>query len=124
MSFNLDASLLTSPTQNIVKTKYFPVEISCSSMLPSTTYSVYYDGILVNSFCKPFGKNLGDPIISDATGKLKLQFHMAIQYNQKYLIAPGTSTKSSNILQQNKILQFVSVNGASFLVHIPLVIKA
>lgn len=125
MTYNISPSQLTTQVRVLAKTKYFPLEIQGVGLKPITIYDAYFDGIKVNAFCKPYGKNLGDPMISDDAGKLKIQFHMAIQYNQKYLTAPANASDSSNIFNHHKTFQLTDPSsGKSSLYYIPILLKA
>jgi hypothetical protein len=73
-------------------------------MIPNTQYDMYVDGVLMNAFCKPYGKNLGNPMISGPDVKLLVQYHMGIPYNHKYLVPP---TNISGLMTNSKMIQFV-----------------
>lgn len=127
MSYNVSSDQITTPTTRVQRTRYVPLEMVCTNMVPNTTYNVYFQSILVNAFCKPFGGNLGAPLVSDSNGRLVFQFHMAMQYRQNYLVAPGNPhvvTNKSNITTQPKTLHLIDAFGNSSKTFIPMVIKA
>lgn len=121
MVLALSSTQLTSPATAIGKIKYFPVELSCSNMLPSSPHDVYFEGVQVNAFCKPFGGNLGDPIISNEMGQLHILFLMSVQYNQQYLVS---HTTQDNLVSMKKTLEFRDSTGQSSVSYIPMMIKA
>jgi hypothetical protein len=117
----LSTTNLTNLTSNISKTKYFSIEIMCVDMQPNTQYDIYADGIKVNAFCKPFGGNLGDALIGGPDGKLLIQYHMQIQYNNRYL---SINPDSDGYMQRNCQIQLVDPNGRSSYTYIPIRMKA
>lgn len=121
----ISSAQLTTPATKLGRTKYHPVELYCTNMIPGTQYNAYYDGVLVNAFCKPFGGNLGDNLLSSAQGKLTILFLMSISYNPKYLVVPtNTNNSNSNIYVQNKQFQLIDAFGRSSITYIPTVLKA
>ncbi len=121
MVLSITASTLTTPAQRIEKVSYFSIELQCTGMIPNTKYDFYDDGILKNDFCKPFGGNLGEPLISEQTGKLMIQYHMAIPYNQKYLT---NKVDESGYMSKTQKLELIDPNGNSSVTYMPVRIKA
>lgn len=122
MVFNIDSAQLTTQITRVDKTKYFPVEIACANMKPNVTYHAYYDGILVDAFCKSYGKNLGDPLTSDANGKLMIQFHLAVQYKQQYL---AVQSPDNNNIQIAKAFELRTAdNAVSSITYLQMFLKA
>lgn len=121
MTFSFSNESLTTQVTKVDKTKYFPVELYCTNMVPGTKYNVFYDGINVNGFCKPFGGNLGDSLISDQTGRLIVLFLVSMQYKTQYLVA---QTPNANILSITKKIELVNAQGTSSITYLPLVLKA
>ena len=112
---------LTTQTNKIAKTRYFSVELQCVGMIPLTTYDVNVDSVLMNAFMKPYGKNLGDPCTSDAGGRLLVQYHMSIPYNQSFLV---TSQDSNGYMAKTKQIVFVDPNGVQSVTYLPIRTKA
>jgi hypothetical protein len=102
-------SQLTTQATSIQKVKYFPIELYCANMLPNTTYDAYLGTQLINSYCKPYGKTLGAPLTSDATGKLRMQYMHSVPYNQSYLVNP--SVQVSNLISSNPTISLVDPFG-------------
>ena len=113
---------LNSITSKIQKVRYFSIELVVASMQPLTTYNMFVDGVLMNAFCKPYGKVLGAPMISDANGKLVVQYHMNIPYNQTYLTAKNDG--GTGYISKTKQIQFVDPNGSTATTYIPVRIKS
>jgi hypothetical protein len=100
---------LTTQATSIARVKYFPIELYCTNMLPSTTYDVYLGTQLINAFCKPYGGKLGAALTSDASGKIRIQYMHAVPFNQTFLVNP--STKTSNLINMNPTVTFVDPFG-------------
>jgi hypothetical protein len=120
MILSITNSTLTTPAQKVQKVRYFAIELLCASMIPNTQYSFYVDGVLMNDFCRPFGKNLGDPMISGSDGKLLVQYHMSIPYNQQYLT---TKVDESGYMSKTKLFEFRDPNGNSSQTYFPVRLK-
>jgi hypothetical protein len=106
----VSGGLLTTPASKVVKTKCYPMEIFGTGLSPNTKYDLHYDGINMNAFCKPYGKNLGDQIMSDEQGQCKVLFLMNIEYNLSYI----TNTKTDNtIINRKKIIELINPNGGT-----------
>lgn len=114
-------SALTVQANQIVRTKYFPIEFYLANMLPNTAYDAYIDGQLVNAFCKPFGGLLGDPLKSDSTGKLRVQLHYSVQFSQQFLTTPNLNNK---LIESSKTITFVDPFNRKSTANIPFLIKA
>jgi hypothetical protein len=121
MVLAISADQLTSASRGLSKTKYFPIELFCSNMLPNTNYDVFYDGIQVNEFCKPFGGNLGDALTSSSDGKLTTIFFLSVQYNQQYLSGTNSMDK---LIKSKKVIEFRSPQGVSSITYLPMLIKS
>jgi len=111
---------LTTPTSQITKTRYFSIEITCAGMVPQTQYNAYVDGVLVNAFCKPFGGNLGDPLIAGTNGQLVLQYLMGVPYNQKYVTTP---TSTTDLINKPLMITFVDPKGRASTTYLPVILK-
>jgi hypothetical protein len=121
MVLSVTDSTLTTAAQKITKVRYFPVEIQATSMRPLATYDFFVDGVNMNAFVKPFGGDLGDPITADLNGKILIQYHMAIPYNQQYLTS---GVPQDGYIQKSKQLQFVDANGQTAITYLPIRVKA
>lgn len=118
-----DPAVLTTRINSVTRTKYIPLEIHAISLMNNASYQVYYNGDLVNAFCKPFGGNLGAPLISDVNGKLTFLFMMAIPYNQKYLVNNASVGAGTQLSQVTSTLELVAPNGNRSINYIPLTLK-
>ncbi len=121
MVLSITSSALTQSAQKIDKIRYFSIELQCVAMLPNTQYDFYVDGIIKNDFCRPFGKNLGDPLIADDTGKLLVQYHMGVPFNQKYLT---NKVDESGYMSKTQKLEFRDPNGTSSISYMPMRVRA
>lgn len=121
MPVNLDPGQLTTPNVgSIGRTKYFPIEIFCTNMRPNTTYDAYFDGVLVNAFCKPWGGDLGAALTSDDNGRLMVLFLFSIQYYQQFLMVQNVD---KNTVNASKVFELRSPTGTSSITYIPMVLK-
>jgi len=118
----IDASALSTPTQQVSRTKYFAIEVSANGLKPNTNYNVLYNGTNVDSFCKPFGGNLGAQLISTAKGSILFMFMMAIPYNQVYLVNNINNPNANNIVmaQSSITLQLEDPSGTLITTYIPI----
>lgn len=53
---------------------YDKIKVSCTGLKPNSIHNFYIDGTINNSNLQPDGKALGDPLISDPSGKLSFTF--------------------------------------------------
>lgn len=113
-------ALLTSQTNKIRKTKCYPLEIVATSLFPSTKYDLYCDGVNMNAFAKPYGGNLGDPIVSDVTGQVKILFLFNIDYNQNYI---QNATLNNSTLNKNKTIELHDPSGRVVYSYLPVLMK-
>lgn len=114
-----DTSLITA-AQKIKKVRYFSVELQCVNMLPNTQYSFYVDGVMMDAFCRPFGKNLGDPMIAGEDGKLLVQYHMGIPFDQQYLTS---KVDESGYMAKTKMFEFRDPSGNASVTYYPIRLK-
>lgn len=56
----------------IIDTKF---EVEASGLKKNTLFTFHFAGMDKSNECKPFGKEIGDPLYSDANGKLKFEFY-------------------------------------------------
>lgn len=116
------SSQLTTQATSINRVKYFPIELYCTNMLPNTKYDAYLGTQLIDAFCKPYGGTLGAPLLSDSTGKLRLQFMHAVPFKQSFLVNP--STKTSNLINANPTISFVDPFGNRSTIQINIVMAS
>lgn len=119
---NSTSPALTTPTSTINRVKYFPIELHCTNMIPSTVYDAYANGVLINAFCKPYGGVLGAPLKSTVGGKLTFQYHAAVPYRQTYLVNPPTSNNAT--VSTAITINLVDPFNNSSTVSIPLLFKS
>jgi hypothetical protein len=107
-------------TQDTLRSKAFNVPISVTGLKPNTKYDFYLDSVLYTWACKPFGKNLGDNLVSDASGKLTFYFLYDFQYEGNYAFddLPVTPQTGSQYNQQGtdqyyyyKTNRFIELKG-------------
>jgi hypothetical protein len=116
-------SQLTTPATSIQRVKYFPLEVSCSNMVPGATYDVYANGVNVDAFCKPYGGVLGAPLTANSSGKLTFQYHMAMPYQQSYVVQPMASPTTA-LVNAAMVLSMVDPFGNKSTINVPLTFKA
>lgn len=120
MSVIQSTGALTTSTNKINKVRCFPIELHCVNMKPLTKYNFYFNGTLMNAFCKPFGKNLGADIIADANGRLTILFLMNISYNDRYVV---TQTDDLSYYTKNNVFEFIDPSGISSKSYLPTIMK-
>ena len=120
-----DPAVLTTQVSSLQRVKYIPLEIHAVSLLPSASYKIYYNGILVNDFCKPYGGDLGAPLVSDVYGKLSFLFLMSISYNQSYLVnnTPVPNDTNPQLSNITATLELEAPNGNRSVNYIPISLK-
>lgn len=120
MALNLSSELLTTRTNKISRKKCFVIDLYFVSMLSNTKYDVFLDGINVNAFCKPFGKNLGDSLISSSTGIISANLLMDIEYDNNYA---SLNAGDNVMINKSKLLEVVSPSGVRTGFEIPIILK-
>ena len=111
---------LSTIINTITKTKCFPMEILATGMVPGTVYTVTVSGVNVGAFCKPFGGNLGDPLISDISGRCQFLWLLNIDYNGNMI---SNSTLNIQTINKNLVMLFTDPGGNSNEVYIPVLMK-
>ena len=86
-----DAPNTPLPVPSVPQTKYLPVEVHCSNLVPNTHYDVFVNDNNVDAYCRQYGNRLGDPLTSDQFGKLRFQYMLAMPYHKAYLTKPNPS---------------------------------
>jgi hypothetical protein len=64
------------------KVKAFAIPNVIKGLKANSPYDLYVNKINMDWACQPFGGNLGDPLISDATGTLTFTWFFEQQYYQ------------------------------------------
>jgi len=62
------------PTSSSLSYDY--IKMTCTGLRPNTKHSFYVDGVIEVDNVRPFGGNLGDPLISGADGTLVACYHL------------------------------------------------
>ena len=79
------------PVPSVPQTKYLPVEVHCSNLIPNTHYDVFVNDNNVDALVRQYGNRLGAPLTSDKFGKLRFQYMLAMPYHKAYLVKPNPS---------------------------------
>ena len=86
---------------------------------PYTQYTVYSDGYNLSCRVKPFGRNLGESLISDQSGKLNFSLFYLDVPEQTGIINnfPSVASKTTDV-QSDKILYIVDPTGTSIITKV------
>lgn len=81
---------------------------------PYSQYIVYSDGYDLTCRIKPFGKNLGDPLLTDQTGKMTFTlFYLDVpEQTGSVKNFPTINSKTTDV-QSNKIIYIIDPSGTS-----------
>lgn len=81
---------------------------------PYTQYTVYSDGYDLSCRVKPWGKNIGEPLISDASGKLNFMLFYLDMPEKVGLVNnfPSINNKTTDV-QSDKIIWIVDPSGTA-----------
>lgn len=113
-------TVFDNKTSDTLRSKAFNVPIDCTGLKPNTKYEFYLDSVLYSWCCKPWGKNLGDALVSDEEGKLSFYFLYDFQYEGNYAFddLPVTPQTGAQYNQQGvdqfyyfKTNRFVELKG-------------
>lgn len=114
------------------RSKCFQVPVSCTGLQPGTTYSFFLDSIDYSWASKPYGGNLGDPLIPDQYGSLNFYFLYDFQYEGNYAFddMPVSPQENSQFQQQgddalyymqtNRFIELKSAGGSYASTYVPL----
>ena len=79
-----DPCLQTAPTifngtmtlndVNMTQGNFDYVLIDCTGLKPLTRHFLYLDGVIEEAFVKQEGSNVGDPLVTDGSGRIKLRY--------------------------------------------------
>lgn len=113
----LASSLLNTIASKITKTKCYPYEISAKGLKPNTVYNIKLNGTDVGSFTKPYGKDLGEQLLSTQNGTI----HALVLINIDYAtpIAAG-QTVNQVLMNKTSVLTLVDPAGRSTSMYIPI----
>lgn len=62
--------------QSIAFIRAITLTLRLSNARPNTPMNVYFDNVLVNHYCAPFGGSVGNPLITNAVGTLTVLFYL------------------------------------------------
>ena len=108
-------------TSDTARSKAFNVPIECMGLKPNTKYNFFLDGVDYSWAAKPWGKNLGEDLVSDNEGKLSFYFLYDFQYEGNYAFdnLPATPVTGTQYNQQGNdqfyyysTQRFVELKGA------------
>lgn len=118
----LDPNALSSQTKQVQRTKYFSIMVKANGLKPSTQYSAIYNGVVVNQFCKPYGGNLGQQLVSTDSGTIQFKYMMAVPYNQTYLVnnVSGNLEQNTTLSTSTATMQLQDPSGVSITTYIPI----
>jgi hypothetical protein len=120
--WNTTSDVFSDVTSDTVRSKTFNVPADVSGLKAKTNYDFYLDGVQYNWACKPFGRQLGDQLVSDPEGKLKFNFLYDFQYEGNYAFdnLPATPVTGSQYNQQETdsyyyftTTRFIELKGAN-----------
>ena len=112
---------LTTTATNIKRVKYFRIPLYLTNMIPNVVYTAAVGGVNIGPWCKPDGGVLGGPLTSDATGKLRLTYHLSIPYNTSFLTTPNINV---GLLQNKMLVTFTDPLGGTSITYLPITMKS
>lgn len=122
MASSFSSQQLQTQATKIAKTKYFPIELHCSNMIPGTTYDAYANSVLINAFCRPYGGRLGSPLTSNSQGQLTFQYLASVNYVQSYVVNPQVG--NNNLIESGITIHLVDPFNNSSTYTIPMTYKS
>lgn len=73
------------------------LQIECTGLRPNSIHNLYLDGTIDITHVTQEGKSFGDPLITDASGKIKLTYHFSESWTKKVNLAGGSLRNFNNI---------------------------
>jgi hypothetical protein len=67
------SGLIADGSNETYQSKCLRITLEAGGLKPFTKHDIYFDGILYNFATKPFGCNLGEPLITDERGFVKFE---------------------------------------------------
>lgn len=112
------------------RTKIKQFEIAMASLKPNTVYEFFINGINYGFASRTIGKRLGDPLVSDDRGQMKIYYSMEVIYDQptySYQFAAGENNPSynngslrpSNLIISNQFIE-LKAPGSYFATNIEM----
>jgi hypothetical protein len=97
------AEVFNDTTSDTVRSKAFNIPVQWKGLKPSTKYKFYLDGVELGFAVKPFGKKLGDDLISGADGTLSFSVLYDFQFEGNYAFdnLPTTPVTGAQYNQQS-----------------------
>lgn len=86
----------------------------CFSLRPFTRYYVVFDKLDFTQFCEQEGKRIGEPLISDAYGKLKFKMFWNRENEREMMSNPNFDNFFDTTIG-NKLITITDKSGTSFI---------
>lgn len=101
--WSTSSDVYNDKTSDTARSKAFNIPVSCAGLKPGTKYQFYLDGVEFGWAVKPFGKKLGDDLVSDDNGVLQFNFLYDFQFEGNYAFdnLPTTPTTGSQYSAQS-----------------------
>lgn len=93
--WSTSADVFNDKSSDTARSKTFNVPISCAGLKPATKFTFFLDGVEFGWAVKPFGKKLGDDLISADDGTLQFSFLYDFQFEGNYAFDNLPTTPSS-----------------------------
>ena len=77
-------TILNASNRDTQKSYTVLQKVRFTSLKPGTKHDLYIDGVLHNWSARPFGKNLGDDLITDDLGTISFQVLLEFYYSGSY----------------------------------------
>lgn len=108
---------ITNVKKNLSVTKFIvhdqAFRFECNSLRPYTRYYVVFDQLDYSGFCQQDGKNIGEALISDSSGKLKFTMFWNRQ-NENAVLDNSQFSKLFDSPVGNKVVVIQDKTGKSF----------
>jgi hypothetical protein len=92
MAVSATSSAAFAKAQDTYKTKVREIQLNAAGLLPNTTYRIAVEGVDYGFATRQLGKNLGDPLISDASGQIAILVTAEVPVAPQYGQIDGVST--------------------------------
>lgn len=108
------SSLIPDASNDTYQGKARRIILKTTGLKPLTKHDVYFDGILYNFATKPYGGNIGDPLISDNGGYIQFESLYEHPFEGSYSyegIVDKSKLDGGSSSRFNKTYMFIELKG-------------
>lgn len=121
---------LTDVDKSISRTSHRIFLIQANGLRPNTKHKLYLDGVEHTFAARQLGKDFGDDLISDQSGRIDLEYLMQFNFNRdqnfelpeqqtlSYRDSVLNTQRSNRVVKNYVLVEIKSADGQSYAQHV------